>query len=92
MKQRFIPSFCAFVYLCGSKFFNVLENFSPWKVSAVALRFWESLIFFEKKLALRALWFIIVIEGVCFRRFPGDPSKRLPGDAPVKTRRRHWTV
>jgi hypothetical protein len=37
MKQRFIPSFCAFVCLGGSKFFNVLANFSFWKVSAVAL-------------------------------------------------------
>jgi hypothetical protein len=37
MKHRVIPSFCVFVCLGGSKFFNVLANFSPWKVSAVAL-------------------------------------------------------
>jgi hypothetical protein len=39
MKQHFIPSFCALVRLCGSKFFNVLVNSSPWKVNADALLF-----------------------------------------------------
>ncbi|MDR2053837.1 MAG: hypothetical protein LBP80_10525 [Treponema sp.] len=29
--------------LCGSKFFNVLINFSLWKVSAVALKLWASI-------------------------------------------------
>jgi hypothetical protein len=42
MKQRFIPSFCAFVFsnrrfVGGSKFFNVLINSSPWKLNADAL-------------------------------------------------------
>ncbi|MDR2053849.1 MAG: hypothetical protein LBP80_10595 [Treponema sp.] len=37
MKQRFIPSFCAFVRLSGTNFFNVLANSNFWKVNADAL-------------------------------------------------------
>jgi hypothetical protein len=42
MKQRCIPSFCAFEFsnrrfVCGLQFFNVLVNSSPWKLNADAL-------------------------------------------------------
>jgi hypothetical protein len=33
------PRYSFLLRLCGSKFFNVLINFSLWKVSAVALPF-----------------------------------------------------